>query len=138
MLATGERVRFTLPSGHVMELYAEKDKVGNGIPLINPAPWSLQREHGIGPVRLDHALLRSGRGGQAEGRGLVAIADHRNHRDSKGFQGMAERELRPKATCHVDARIEHLAAGEIAARTARLRGRAAPRAVRSPSGRRRR
>ncbi|HRH72555.1 MAG TPA: VOC family protein, partial [Zoogloea sp.] len=43
MLATGERVRFTLPSGHVMELYAEKDKVGNGIPLINPAPWSKAR-----------------------------------------------------------------------------------------------
>ena len=38
MLETGERVRFTLPSGHVMELYAEKTKVGNGIPLTNPAP----------------------------------------------------------------------------------------------------
>jgi len=57
MLATGERVRFTLPSGHVMELYAEKDKVGNGIPLINPAPWSKARDHGIAPIRLDHALL---------------------------------------------------------------------------------
>ena len=57
MLATGERVRFTLPSGHVMELYAEKDKVGNGIPLINPAPWSKARDHVIAPIRLDHALL---------------------------------------------------------------------------------
>ena len=57
MLATGERVRFTLPSGHVMELYAEKDKVGNGIPLINPAPWSKARDNGIAPIRLDHALL---------------------------------------------------------------------------------
>lgn len=57
MLETGERVRFELPSGHVMELYAEKTKVGNGIPLINPAPWSKARDNGIAPVRLDHALL---------------------------------------------------------------------------------
>ena len=57
MLETGERVRFTLPSGHVMELYAEKTKVGNGIPLINPAPWCKARDHGIAPIRLDHALL---------------------------------------------------------------------------------
>lgn len=57
MLATGERVRFELPSGHVMELYAEKTAVGNGLGVVNPAPWGAQREHGIGPVRLDHALL---------------------------------------------------------------------------------
>jgi catechol 2,3-dioxygenase len=57
MLETGERVRFELPSGHMMELYAEKTKVGNGIPLINPAPWSKARDNGIAPVRLDHALL---------------------------------------------------------------------------------
>ncbi|WP_407280635.1 catechol 2,3-dioxygenase [Aromatoleum evansii] len=57
MLETGERVRFELPSGHVMELYAEKTVIGNGLPIVNPAPWTRQREHGIGPVRLDHALL---------------------------------------------------------------------------------
>lgn len=57
MLETGERVRFELPSGHVMELYAEKGAVGNGLPIVNPAPWAREREHGIGPVRLDHALL---------------------------------------------------------------------------------
>lgn len=57
LLETGERVRFELPSGHLIELYAEKRAVGNGISLVNPAPWSMQREHGIGPVRLDHALL---------------------------------------------------------------------------------
>lgn len=57
LLETGERVRFELPSGHVMELYAEKTAIGNGIPLVNPAPWSRESEHGIGPVRLDHALL---------------------------------------------------------------------------------
>ncbi|WP_018992894.1 catechol 2,3-dioxygenase [Aromatoleum toluclasticum] len=57
MLETGERVRFELPSGHLMELYAEKTAIGNGLPIVNPAPWTRQREHGIGPVRLDHTLL---------------------------------------------------------------------------------
>mgnify|MGYP001810114384 CR=1 FL=1 len=57
MLETGERVRFTLPSGHLIELYAEKTAVGNGIPMINPAPWSADRERGIAPVRFDHCLL---------------------------------------------------------------------------------
>lgn len=57
MLETGERVRFTLPSGHVMELFADKTKVGNGIPLVNPAPWCKARDHGIAPIRFDHALL---------------------------------------------------------------------------------
>jgi catechol 2,3-dioxygenase len=31
MLGTGERVRFKIPSGHTIELYAEKDDVGNGL-----------------------------------------------------------------------------------------------------------
>ncbi|EWC42611.1 catechol 2,3-dioxygenase [Pseudomonas stutzeri] len=57
MLETGERVRFQLPSGHRMELYADKTNVGNGAGLVNPAPWTQAREHGIGPVRLDHALM---------------------------------------------------------------------------------
>jgi catechol 2,3-dioxygenase len=57
LLETGERVRFELPSGHLIELYAEKTYVGNGIDEINPAPWGPQKEHGIAPVRLDHALL---------------------------------------------------------------------------------
>ena len=30
MLETGERVRFMLPSGHAIELYADKTDVGNG------------------------------------------------------------------------------------------------------------
>lgn len=57
MLETGERVRFEIPSGHQIELYAEKTHIGNGIPSVNPAPWSKEKEHGIGPVRLDHGLL---------------------------------------------------------------------------------
>lgn len=57
LLETGERVRFQLPSGHMIELYAEKTHVGNGLPEVNPAPWGAAAEHGIAPVRLDHALL---------------------------------------------------------------------------------
>jgi catechol 2,3-dioxygenase len=43
LLETGERVRFELPSGHLIELYAEKTYVGNGIDEINPAPWGPPR-----------------------------------------------------------------------------------------------
>jgi len=35
---TGERFQFTVPTGHVMELFAEKEKVGNGMPTTNPIP----------------------------------------------------------------------------------------------------
>lgn len=57
MLETGERVRFELPSGHLIELYAEKKAVGNGLQVQNPAPWTKASENGIAPVRLDHCLL---------------------------------------------------------------------------------
>ena len=53
LLETGERVRFTLPTGHVMELYADKTDVGNGQPYTNPDPWIRASEHGIAPVRFD-------------------------------------------------------------------------------------
>lgn len=57
LLETGERVRFELPTGHQMELYAEKTSVGNGLGTLNPQAWGPDRERGIAPVRLDHALL---------------------------------------------------------------------------------
>lgn len=57
MLETGERVRFELPTGHLIELYADKKQIGNGIPVVNPAPWNAAAEHGIAPLRMDHALL---------------------------------------------------------------------------------
>jgi catechol 2,3-dioxygenase len=50
-------VRFTIPTGHVMELYADKTDVGNGQPYTNPDPWIAAAEHGIGPHRFDHCLL---------------------------------------------------------------------------------
>ena len=57
LLETGERVRFTIPTGHVMELYADKTDVGNGQPYTNPDPWIPAAEHGIGPHRFYHCLL---------------------------------------------------------------------------------
>lgn len=57
LLETGERVRFEIPSGHLIELYAEKKAVGNGLQVQNPAPWTPASEKGIAPVRLDHCLL---------------------------------------------------------------------------------
>lgn len=56
MLETGERVRFEIPTGHIIELYAEKADVGNGLGYLNPAPW-LPDTKGINPVRMDHCLL---------------------------------------------------------------------------------
>jgi len=57
---TGERFRFTIPTGHVMELYAEKAYVGNDCGTdgqnVNPDPWP-DGLHGIAPSRFDHCLL---------------------------------------------------------------------------------
>jgi len=36
---------------------AEKTAVGNGLQVLNPAPWTPASEKGIAPVRLDHCLL---------------------------------------------------------------------------------
>lgn len=59
-LKTGERFRFTIPTGHVMELFAQKDYVGNHCgtdgPNVNPDPWPDDLK-GIAPSRFDHCLL---------------------------------------------------------------------------------
>lgn len=57
MLETGERVRFEVPSGHLIELYAEKTDIGNGQSYVNPDPWIPDAERGIAPTRMDHCLL---------------------------------------------------------------------------------
>lgn len=56
LLKTGERFRFTVPTGHVMELFAEKAQVGNGMPLLNPEVYP-DNLRGMSPSRLDHCLL---------------------------------------------------------------------------------
>lgn len=60
MLETGERVRFRIPTGHLIELYAEKKDVGNCQSYVNPNPWVPESLHGIAPTRMDHALLYGG------------------------------------------------------------------------------
>jgi len=57
LLETGERVRFQIPSGHLIELYADKQDVGNGMSYVNPEAWAPDAERGIAPIRLDHCLL---------------------------------------------------------------------------------
>jgi catechol 2,3-dioxygenase len=59
MLETGERVRFRIPTGHAIELYADKTDVGNGRPYTNPPPI-IPDLKGIAPVRMDHCLLYGG------------------------------------------------------------------------------
>ena len=53
---TGRRFRFTVPTGHAMELYAEKEQVGNGMPTLNPEVYP-DDLRGMSPSRFDHCLL---------------------------------------------------------------------------------
>lgn len=59
MLGTGERVRFKVPTGHMIELYADKTDVGNGLGYTNPEAW-LENQKGINPIRMDHCLIYGG------------------------------------------------------------------------------
>lgn len=53
---TGERFRFTIPTGHVMELFCDKEKIGNGLTDLNPEAWP-DGLKGMAPSRYDHCLL---------------------------------------------------------------------------------
>lgn len=57
LLETGERLRFEIPSGHQIELYAHKTFVGSDLGQKDPKPYSPRFDHGIAPMRFDHALL---------------------------------------------------------------------------------
>ena len=52
----GGAIRFTLPSGHVMELVHGMEQVGNMLPNTNPPPKPLGLV-GFAPPRLDHIFL---------------------------------------------------------------------------------
>jgi catechol 2,3-dioxygenase len=56
MPATGRRLRFTCPTGHALELFADKEQIGNGLGTINPEvkPETVK---GMKPTRFDHCLL---------------------------------------------------------------------------------
>ncbi|MCO4890649.1 catechol 2,3-dioxygenase [Cupriavidus sp. WGtm5] len=53
---TGVRFRFTIPTGHAMELFADKDKPGCKTGDLNPDPWP-DDLRGMAPSRFDHCLL---------------------------------------------------------------------------------
>jgi catechol 2,3-dioxygenase len=55
-LETGQRFRFTTSTGRVMDLYAQKSLVGNGMPLLNPEVYP-DNLRGMSPSRFDHCLL---------------------------------------------------------------------------------
>jgi len=52
----GERVRFDSPTGHLFELYAEKDVKGTDMGRVNPEPWP-DNLKGMQVQRFDHCLL---------------------------------------------------------------------------------
>jgi catechol 2,3-dioxygenase len=56
MPATGRRLRFTCPTGHTLELFADKQQIGNGLGTVNPEvkPETVK---GMKPTRFDHCLL---------------------------------------------------------------------------------
>ena len=54
----GRALKFSIPSGHVMYLYADKEYVGTDVGSVNPEPWP-DGLVGAGVHWLDHALLMS-------------------------------------------------------------------------------
>lgn len=53
---TGRMLKFNLPSGHEMRLFAQKDAVGTDVGSTNPDPWP-DDIRGCGVHWLDHCLL---------------------------------------------------------------------------------
>lgn len=52
----GERIRFTIPTGHPIELYADKEYYGNATGIENPEAF-VEDVQGMGVHRFDHCLL---------------------------------------------------------------------------------
>src|SRR5215831_133678 len=55
-LGLGQAIRCTLPSEHILELYAEAEQSGTSVGTLNPDPWPSEQV-GIAPSRLDHLLV---------------------------------------------------------------------------------
>ncbi|NOT53239.1 MAG: catechol 2,3-dioxygenase [Deltaproteobacteria bacterium] len=55
-LGLGQAIRCTLPSEHVLELYAECEQSGTRVGTLNPDPWPTEQT-GIAASRLDHLLV---------------------------------------------------------------------------------
>lgn len=52
----GRRLRFSLPTGQLIELYAEKERFGSAADLVNPDPWP-DGLKGMAVRRLDHIAI---------------------------------------------------------------------------------
>lgn len=52
----GERVQFEAPTGHIFELFVDKDQSGTAPGSLNPNPW-VEGVKGMGATRFDHCLL---------------------------------------------------------------------------------
>jgi catechol 2,3-dioxygenase len=77
---SGRRIEFDLPSGHRMQLYAEKDQIGNGLPIRNPGVVPDEGYiRGMRTIRLDHLFVA----------GPELVATRRIFTDIFGF-GIAE------------------------------------------------
>lgn len=64
----GRRVRFDSPTGHMFELYAEKEQTGKwGLSKVNPEAWP-RGLTGMKATRFDHCLLY---GGDVDGTGKL-------------------------------------------------------------------
>jgi len=58
---SGRRIQFEIPSGHIMQLYAEKEQIGNSLGYANPGTMPEEGViRGTRPIRLDHCLLGGG------------------------------------------------------------------------------
>ena len=85
MLETGERVRFEVPSGHLIELYAEKTDIGNGQSYREPGPVdpgcrARHRALAHGPLPAVHGGHREGAGDLREGARLLPRRARRDGR----------------------------------------------------------
>ena len=82
LAACGRALRFALPSGHPMYLYARKETVGKAVGTANPDPWP-DGLKGAGVHWLDHALLMCE---IDPGRGINKVAENTAFaREALGF-----------------------------------------------------
>jgi catechol 2,3-dioxygenase len=88
----GRALKVTLPSQHIMYLYADKDRVGKAVGTDNPDPWP-DGLKGVGVHWLDHVMLICE---VDPGKGINRVADNvRFFRDVLGF-GLSEQIVPPE------------------------------------------
>ena len=69
----GESIRFETPSGQMMELVREVERVGGLLPKVNPPPFPPQDLRGIAPPRIDHVLVTAEEVGELREHGVALV-----------------------------------------------------------------